>query len=210
MAWTPLNENYTDAVWSGLKKYNFIENDDDTVSLQDVTVYSNRENSFFGASDANAMNAAINIIMAMLENGTDLYTNFQTYFANQQTLFSNSANSKLSNFDTFLSNLETEADGDVSALITGYETDIDQFKSTQEALFNQWFDYIKGELDADVAGHLQNQCTELDERLSALEHMTLQNDFYAPLLADDEAETPTLFTDDLGNAIVADFKYKEV
>ena len=77
MSWTPLKENYTDAVWSGLRKYNLIENSDNTISLQDVTVYSQKENSFYGALDANRTNAAINIIMAMLENGTDLYTNFQ-------------------------------------------------------------------------------------------------------------------------------------
>ena len=59
MSWTPLKEDYTDAVWSGLKKYTLINNEDETVSLQDVTQYSQKENSFFGSLDANAMNAAI-------------------------------------------------------------------------------------------------------------------------------------------------------
>ena len=210
MSWTPLKENYTDAVWSGLRKYNLIENSDDTISLQDVTVYSQKENSFYGALDANRTNAAINIIMAMLENGTDLYTNFQQYFALQQTLFGNSANQKLSGFDTYLDELESTADTKVNNLLNGYTTQISQFEATQEALFNQWFNYIKGELSDDVAGNLMNICTELDSRLSLVEHMTIQNDFSAPLLADDTAVTPTLLVDDLGNAIVADWKYKEV
>ena len=210
MSWTPLKENYTDAVWSGLRKYNLIENSDDTISLQDVTVYSQKENSFYGALDANRTNAAINIIMAMLENGTDLYTNFQQYFALQQTLFGNSANQKLSGFDPYIDELESTADTKVDNLLNGYTTQISQFEATQEALFNQWFNYIKGELSDDVAGNLMNICTELDSRLSLVEHMTIQNDFSAPLLADDTAVTPTLLVDDLGNAIVADWKYKEV
>ena len=49
--------------------------------------------------------------------------------------------------------------------------------------------------------------TELDERLSALEHMVLKNDFTAPLTVDNSG---TLLVDDLGSAIVADWKYKEV
>ena len=41
-----------------------------------------------------------------------------------------------------------------------------------------------------------------------LEHMTLQNDFSVPIATDDEPLT--LLTDDLGYAIVADWKYEEV
>lgn len=57
-----LRTDYTDAVWSGNKKYLLIENDDGTISLQDVTAYTNKENSFFGASDANSINKAINTL----------------------------------------------------------------------------------------------------------------------------------------------------
>ena len=64
MTWTNLPTNYTDAVYSGLKKYQMINNGDGTVSFQDVTDYSQEENSFFGADDANAMNGAINDIMS--------------------------------------------------------------------------------------------------------------------------------------------------
>ena len=56
MAWSLLPTNYTDAVWSGYKKYNQIDNADGTISLVDVTVYSQKENSFFGARDVNRMN----------------------------------------------------------------------------------------------------------------------------------------------------------
>lgn len=108
MPWTPLKEDYTDAVWSGLKKYTQIDNPDGTLSLQDVTIYTNKENSFFGAKDANRMNQALNIIMAMLENGTDLYEAFQIYFATQKTLFTDKADNEYELFKKYLTDMETE------------------------------------------------------------------------------------------------------
>ena len=66
---------------------------------------------------------------------------------------------------------------------------------------------IKGKLNEDIAGSLQNQITEVDERLAVLEHMTLKNLFTVPVAIDNAGTT--LLADDLGNAIVADWKYKE-
>ena len=66
MAWTNLPTNYTDATWSGLRRYLMVNNEDGTVSFQDVTVYSNKETSFFGAKDANSMNEALNTIVPMI------------------------------------------------------------------------------------------------------------------------------------------------
>lgn len=128
MAWR-LPTNYTDAVWTGLKRYLPIENEDGTVSFQDVTEYSHLDTSFFGAKDANAMNEAMNAIMASLENGTDLYTAFQEYFAEQKTLFENEMN---------------------------------EMEDDHEALFKAWFNSLVVQLDANVAGNLQNQINELD------------------------------------------------
>lgn len=62
MTWTDLPTDYTDAVWDGRRKYNQINNTDGTVSFDDMTVYTNREKSFFGAKDANQMNEAMNTI----------------------------------------------------------------------------------------------------------------------------------------------------
>ena len=71
MKWTQLPTNYTDAVWNGLRKYVEVANDDGTVSFQDVTVYSNKENSFFGAKEANQMNEAMNLLAANIESTTE-------------------------------------------------------------------------------------------------------------------------------------------
>lgn len=160
MAWILLPTNYTDASWSGLKRYSEISNQDGTVSFQDVTVYTGKETSFFGAIDANRMNEALNTIMSMLENGTDLYGAFQIYFAEQKTLFSVTANTTQAEFESYVYGLEREGDAIILALKTDYKNDIEQFKITQEALFLQWFQFIRDQLSDDVAGHLQNEIDE--------------------------------------------------
>lgn len=218
MAWTLLPTDYTDAVWSGLKKYSQVDNSDGTVSFQDVTVYTNKEKSFFGAKDANRMNEALNYIMSMLESGTDLYEEFQTYFATQQQLFESSGNKVIENvraltnaeydsYVTYVADLKERGDSSLAEIEQTYEEHMTSYESEQKKAFDTWFDTIKGQLSEDVAGSLQNQTTELDERLSALEHMVLKNDFTAPLTVDNSG---TLLVDDLGFAIVADWKYKEV
>lgn len=196
MAWELLPVDYTDAVWAGLKRYNQINNEDGSVSFQDITAYTGKEKSFFGAKDANRINEALNTIMSMVENGTDLYTAFQNYFAEQKTLFEQEADSKATEFDNYTDNLEQE-----------YKVSMAAFESQQQQIYNAWFQAMKDQLSKDAAGNLQNQCTELDERLTLLEQMTMQNDFSAPLATDDEAIT--LIVDDLDYAILADWKYKE-
>lgn len=201
MSWTLLPTDYTDAVWSGLKRYTQIDNSDGTVSFNDVTTYTNKEKSFFGAKDANKMNQALNYIMSMLENGTDLYEEFQTYFTTQQTLFTAQAN-------TVIENLKNETDSSLAEIEQTYEEHMTSYESEQKAAFDAWFAAIQESLSEDVAGSLQNQITEVEERLSSLEYMTLQNDFSVPLEVQDT--DGSILADDLGYAIVADWKYKEV
>ena len=104
--------------------------------------------------------------------------------------------------------------------VSGQETDFTDWTDEQKAEYNKWynlwqnefitwFESIKGKLSGDIAGSLQNQCTELDERLSNLEVMNIKNAFYAPLATDDE-DAVTLLCDDNDIAILADWKYKEV
>ena len=215
MAWKMLPTDYTDAVWSGLKKYSQIDNSDGTVSFQDVTVYSGKEKSFFGAKDANQMNEALNTIMSMVENGTNLYEAFQTYFATQKTLFEQEGddviesvrartNTAYDSFVAYIQNLEKSGYESLDNIETGYETRMANYETTQKALFDQWFNNIKGTLSGDVAGQLQEQITELDEKLARLEYMVIQNDYSAPITVD--ASGTTLLTDDLGYAILADCK----
>lgn len=207
MAWKLLPTDYTDAVWSGLKRYTQVDNSDGTVSFNDVTTYTNKEKSFFGAKDANRMNKALNYIMSMLENGTNLYEEFQTYFTTQKELFKSSGDSSYQELTQYFVNLKAQGDSSLAQIEKTYEEHMTTYESEQTAAFNTWFAGIKGKLNEDIAGSLQNQITEVDERLAALEHMTLKNLFTVPVAIDNTGTT--LLADDLGNAIVADWKYKE-
>lgn len=164
MAWQMLPTDYTDAVWAGLKKYNLIENQDGTISLSDVTVYSGKEKSFFGAMDANRMNEALNTIMSMLENGTDLYTAFQTYFEVQKGLFEDTADQTQQDFTAYVDALRAEGDATIEEIKTDYRNEITNFENQQEQLFTTWFNFIKGQLGEDVAGNLENQIIALDTK----------------------------------------------
>lgn len=207
MAWKLLPTDYTDAVWSGLKRYTQVDNSDGTVSFNDVTTYTHKEKSFFGAKDANRMNEALNYIMSMLENGTNLYEEFQTYFATQKELFKSSGDSSYQELTQYFVNLKAQGDSSLAQIEKTYEEHMTTYEGEQIAAFNTWFAGIKGKLNEDIAGSLQNQITEVDERLAALEHMTLKNLFTVPVAIDNTGTT--LLADDLGNAIVADWKYKE-
>jgi hypothetical protein len=207
MAWKLLPTDYTDAVWSGLKRYTQVDNSDGTVSFNDVTTYTNKEKSFFGAKDANRMNEALNYIMSMLENGTNLYEEFQTYFTTQKELFKSSGDSSYQELTQYFVNLKAQGDSSLAQIEKTYEEHMTTYEDEQTAAFNTWFAGIKGKLNEDIAGSLQNQITEVDERLAALEHMTLKNLFTVPVAIDNTGTT--LLADDLGNAIVADWKYKE-
>lgn len=169
MAWELLPVNYTDAVWSGLKRYNEVRNEDGTVSFQDVTVYSNKETSFFGAKDANRMNEALNTLMSMVENGTDLYTAFQNYFNTQKVLFEDTANATQQEFNEYVDGLKAEGDSAILTIKTDYRKEITDFENQQEQLFTMWFEFVKGQLGEDAAGKLQNQINALDIKTDGFE-----------------------------------------
>lgn len=172
MAWELLPVNYTDAVWTGLKRYIEVQNGDGTVSFQDVTVYSNKEQSFFGAREANRMNEALNTLMSMVESGTDLYTAFQNYFNTQKGLFEDTANSTQQDFTKYVEELKTEGDGIVETIKTDYRKEITDFENQQEQLFTTWFEFVKGQLGDDVAGKLQNQIDSLDVKTDGFDPRT--------------------------------------
>lgn len=82
----------------------------------------------------------------------------------------------------------------------------DAMQKKYTAEFYAWFENIKNQLGEDAAGNLQNQCNELNDRMSRMEYMAIHNDFFAPISVDNAA----ILVDDTGNAILADWKYKEV
>lgn len=99
MAWTDLPTNYKDAVWNGNRKYRQITNSDGTVSFEDVTVYSQKDDSFFGATDANQMNAAMNELaenMESVEDNATKATNAAATATEKATAAANSASAAAS------------------------------------------------------------------------------------------------------------------
>lgn len=190
MAWELLRVDYTDASWTGLKKYNQISNHDGTVSFQDVTQYSNLDNSFYGARDANRVNEAINTIMSMIEGNNDLYTAFQNYFNTQKSQF------------------RSRGDALISEIENTYRTHMNDYEREQVEAFTTWFNGIKNQLSGNAVGNLQNQVNEVDDRLARLEHMTLTNQFSAAISVNESGNT-VLLVDETGKAIIADWKYEE-
>ena len=141
-----LPTDYKDISFTGNRKYNKIQNDDGTISFQDVTVYQNRDKAFFGADTANKMNEALNTIMTALEHGTDLYGEFQKFFEKQKGEFRKGADANLDELKVIM----------------------ETYQNKQKLIFETWFDLVKKNLSESPVGHLQNEMEEVktdNERL---------------------------------------------
>lgn len=210
MAWELLRTDYVDAVFEGLRKYQQITNADETVSFADVTQYTVKEGAFIGAKDINAITAAINAIMASLEQGTDLYAVFTQFFEVQKGEFEESADANLKSFQEYTSNLEGEADKTIEQIKTDYDEEIKSFEQLQEALFTQWFDLIKGQLSTDAAGNLQLQINALSEEVFERYYgLAVQNTEFMPdgsiVTTNAEATITTVFgKDENGNKVITE------
>lgn len=165
MAFTPLKTDYKDMTWNGLKKYTQIDNNDGTLSFRDDTVYTDKEKSFFGAKDANQMNEALNYIMTKLENGTDLYSEFQEFFRSQKKRFLSSGQATLEElkqaakmdrdtFEQFIKDLKNQS-----------VARMEIYENQQKAVFELWFKEIKATLSGDVAGNLTTKITALEDKI---------------------------------------------
>ncbi len=154
MAWEELRTDYADAVFDGLRKYMVTENPDGSYSFSDVTQYTVRENSFIGAKDINAMNTAMNLIMAALNDGTDLYDVFTQFFIEQQELFASSADDYQNDFKNYLGELRIAIMDQCEQLKNDYTGDITKFKELQKAVYEEWFAMIKASLSENAAGKL--------------------------------------------------------
>lgn len=163
MAWELLKTDYVDAVFDGLRRYLEQQNGDGSVSFLDVTNYTVKEGSFFGAKDVNKINTAVNAILGALENGTDLYEVFTEFFDTQKELFLSESNAKQEDFEAYVTELESYMSLKWDELKTDYTEDIEQYKAVQENAFNVWFEMVRNQLTSDVAGHLQSQIGNLDE-----------------------------------------------
>lgn len=146
MSFQLLPTDYKDISFTGNRKYNKIQNDDGTISFQDVTVYQNRDKAFFGADTANKMNEALNTIMTALEHGTDLYGEFQNFFEKQKGEFRKGADANLDELKVIM----------------------ETYQNKQKLIFETWFDLVKKNLSESPVGNLQNEIENIktdNERL---------------------------------------------
>ena len=138
-----LPTDYTDAKWKGNKIYDYIQDKDTPqekigkIELKDATEYMNKEKSFFGAKDANAMNEALNLIMeALQKDNKDLYKAFHDYFENQKKNFEKKVNKfeegqeyKFNEwFKTIQNTLNEDSAGNLLNQIKDNKSEFDGFK----------------------------------------------------------------------------------
>ena len=215
MAWELLRTDYVDATFEGLRRYLVSENGDGSVSFHDITNYTVKEGSFFGAKDANTINTAVNAILAALENGTDLYEVFTQFFELQKTLFLEESDAKQEGFEIYITQLRSYMDSKWDELKAEYTGDIQYFKDVQENAFNVWFQMVRDQLTNDVAGHLQTQIGNLnkletenkDDLVSAINSICLSYDETMEIL---KGKDPSIIVVSLSAEDGADVEEKDI
>lgn len=134
-----------------------------------------------------------------------LYQQFQAYIQEVQDALDAADATYNETAQNYLTALETTGDAQLAAITEAFNA----YAAVTEEEFNNWFASIRDILDEDVAGHLQNEIDEHEDRLALLEQMVIQNQISAPIdLNEVEGGVPILLTDDLGVALLADWKYK--
>ena len=109
-------------------------------------------------------------------------------------------NTYTTTINDYITDLETRGE----ANLTEITESLREFQRQSQNAFNEWFAYVQGLLDEDIAGRLINLTTNHEERLSIVEYMNIHDDYFAPLM-DDEGR---VILDDNDNAIMVDWKYK--
>lgn len=134
-----------------------------------------------------------------------LYQQFQAYIQEVQDALDAADATYNETAQNYLTTLETTGDAQLAEITQAFNA----YTAVTEEEFNNWFASIRDILDEDVAGHLQNEIDEHEDRLALLEQMVIQNQISAPIdLNEVEGGVPILLTDDLGVALLADWKYK--
>jgi len=134
-----------------------------------------------------------------------LYQQFQAYIQEVQDALDAADATYNKTAQNYLTTLQTTGNAQLADITQAFNA----YAAVTEEEFNNWFASIRDILDKDVAGHLQNEIDEHEDRLALLEQMVIQNQISAPIdLSEVEGGVPILLTDDLGVALLADWKYK--
>ena len=187
--WELLPTDYEDVKYEGKKRYDISKNADGSVCIHDVTDYTNLEKTFFGAQQANRMNAALNKIMKALEvKNVDLYKEFNDYFIAQQKMFEKKKFEILEQFNQEMLNLKID----------------------KMAEFDDWFNKTRDTFKDWTPGNFANRLDENENLFKELNSMCLHNNFIACLIIEDDKDDFIILEDDARNAILVDWRYKEL
>ena len=157
-------------------------------------------------TDTRADSARCGYVTAIQKLDTaSLYQQFRAYIREVQDALDAADATYNETAQNYLTTLETTGDAQLADITQAFNA----YAAVTKEEFNNWFASIRDILDEDVAGHLQNEIDEHEDRLALLEQMVIQNQISAPIdLNEVDGGTPILLTDDLGVALLADWKYK--
>lgn len=90
----------------------------------------------------------------------DRYNEFLSFIENLRR----NANAEYLSLVNYYANLRAQGDALLAGLESETREELDDFKETEEARFNIWFDSVQSQLSDDVAGNLLNQINTLDDK----------------------------------------------
>ena len=157
-------------------------------------------------TDTRADSARCGYVTAIQQLDTaSLYQQFRAYIQEVRDALDAADATYNETAQNYLTTLETTGDAKLADITQAFNA----YAAVTEEEFNNWFASIRDILDEDVAGHLQNEIDEHEDRLALLEQMVIQNQISAPIdLNEVDGGTPILLTDDLGVALLADWNYR--
>lgn len=90
-------------------------------------------------------------------------------------------NQYLTDLSVYFESLQQKAYGDMTDIVSR----LSEFEVEQEALWNAWFDSIKGKMDGDIGAKAILMLEEQEKKLEELEEMLVSGKIHAPLSTED-------------------------
>lgn len=138
------------------------------------------------------------LIDALTAQSTERY---ETFLADLRAFYRDIRSKGQQDYDDFnaeisayIDDLENRGDSSLAALIQ----QLIDFRNTKEADFLELFEIIRGQLESDPAGHLQNEIDSLKSQLADVTEMLMTGNVTTKLITDAE----DYITDDMGNALL--------
>ena len=125
-----LKTDYKNDKFSGARKYRKTDNDDGTISLEDVTVYE-ETGDVFGAADINATNEAVNKNTTNKVNIADIINNL-TSTDSDKPLAASQGKVLNDSFKKDIEEVKTNHKKDIEEVKTNHKKDIEEVKTNHK------------------------------------------------------------------------------